>query len=267
MYLVYWTCRPVYESQEKIGRPVFPSNRRRIRIVWRFGLPGTALKRKDSEMMKSVFWSEYSSPVGRLTLASDGERLTGLWIEGQKYFGGGILNGKLPKSVRPENTVPDNVRPGNTVPDNAIPGNAAAGNEIPGIVTPDGVKRDDRLAIFAQTKCWLDRYFAGERPAPGELPLAPEGGEFRQIVWRLLCEIPYGETTTYGALAVQAAAELGRPSMSAQAVGGAVGHNPISIVIPCHRVLGVNGSLTGYAGGLEAKRYLLRLEGIPDVHK
>ena len=92
--------------------------------------------------------------------------------------------------------------------------------------------------------------------------MAPRGGEFRQAVWELLCQIPYGELTTYGHLAKEMAARLGRASMSAQAVGGAVGHNPISIIIPCHRVVGSDSSLTGYAGGLEKKRYLLSLEGI-----
>ena len=86
--------------------------------------------------------------------------------------------------------------------------------------------------------------------------------EFQKLVWELLCEIPYGEVTTYGALAKKAAAKLGRSSMSSQAIGGAVGHNPISIIIPCHRVVGSNGSLTGYAGGLDVKRALLKLEGL-----
>ncbi len=109
--------------------------------------------------------------------------------------------------------------------------------------------------IFGPVRAWLDRYFAGERPAPAELPLAPSGGTFRQEVWKLLCEIPYGQTVTYGGIAKQ----LGNPS--AQAVGGAVGHNPISIIIPCHRVVGSSGSLTGYAGGLDKKIWLLKHEG------
>lgn len=92
------------------------------------------------------------------------------------------------------------------------------------------------------------------------LPLSPQGSEFAKLIWSLLCDIPYGETTTYGALAAKAAEAMGRAHMSAQAVGGAVGHNPISIIIPCHRVLGANGSLTGYAGGLERKLFLLNHE-------
>lgn len=93
-------------------------------------------------------------------------------------------------------------------------------------------------------------------------PVLPEWIDFRQIVWKILCEIPYGEVITYGEIARRAAAQMGKVSMSAQAVGGAVGHNPISIIIPCHRVVGTNGSLTGYAGGIEKKIALLELEGI-----
>lgn len=158
----------------------------------------------------------YRSPVGILTLASDGEALAGLWISGQKYYGGS-LSGKMTER--------------------------------------------DGLSVFTETKDWLDRYFAGEKPAICELELAPAGTAFQQTIWKLLCRIPYGQVTTYGALARQAAEVLGKPSMSGQAVGGAVGHNPISIIIPCHRVIGSDGSLTGYAGGTHVKARLLKLEG------
>ncbi len=109
--------------------------------------------------------------------------------------------------------------------------------------------------ILTDTKRWLDVYFTGREPdfTP---PLHPAGSPFRQTVWQLLLEIPYGQTATYGALAKR----LGGGRMSAQAVGGAVGHNPISIIVPCHRVIGANGSLTGYAGGLERKIRLLEIE-------
>lgn len=153
------------------------------------------------------------SPFGELTVASDGESLTGLWIKGQKYYGG-----------------------------------------------PEYAERTE-LPIFHRAEDWLNRYFAGRRPSPVELPLSPRGSEFRQVVWRLLCEIPYGEVTTYGELSRRAAKILGKEKMAAQAIGGAVGHNPISIIIPCHRVLGTDGSLTGYAGGLHIKRWLLEHEG------
>ena len=113
--------------------------------------------------------------------------------------------------------------------------------------------------LLAETKRWLDVYFSGSQPdfLP---PLHPAGSAFRQAVWALLLQIPYGQTTTYGAIARQLAAKQGIPKMSAQAVGGAIGHNKIAIVIPCHRVIGANGSLTGYAGGIDKKVKLLEWE-------
>ena len=116
--------------------------------------------------------------------------------------------------------------------------------------------------LLAKAKDWLGRYFAGEKPAISELTLHPIGGDFRQEVWKILREIPYGETTTYGEIAKQIAVRMGKEKMSAQAVGGAVGHNQISIIIPCHRVVGTNGSLTGYAGGIATKVKLLTHEGV-----
>jgi len=158
----------------------------------------------------------YPSPVGRITLACDGNSLVGLWIEGQKHHGG---------------TIPDDMTENNDIP------------------------------IFSVAKKWLDRYFAGEKPGILELPLRPIGSEFRQSVWAILCQIPYGSVITYGDIAKKMAVRMNRESMSSQAVGGAVGHNPISIIIPCHRVVGSNGSLTGYAGGVHTKVKLLELEG------
>lgn len=164
-----------------------------------------------------MFYStRYPSPVGPLLLASDGENLVGLWMEGQKYFGGAIS-------------------------EELVPG--------------------DDLPVFSVVRQWLDEYFAGKKPNIARLPLAPRGSDFRRAVWALLCEIPYGTTMTYGEIARIIADRTGRAGMSGQAVGGAVGHNPISIVIPCHRVVGADGSLTGYAGGLEKKVRLLELEG------
>lgn len=163
------------------------------------------------------FSTRYPSPVGMLTLACDGAHLTGLWMEGQKYFGGAI---------------------------------------------PEPMTERDDLPVFRAAKNWLDRYFAGQKPEISELPLHPIGGEFRQEVWKILCEIPYGEVVTYGDIAKKMAAQMGKKTMSGQAVGGAVGHNPISIIIPCHRVVGANGSLTGYAGGVDKKVKLLALEGV-----
>lgn len=158
---------------------------------------------------------EIPSPVGRLTMAGEEQTIVGLWLEGQKYFGSGLLP--------------------------AVPGETPA--------TRAG-------------RAWLEAYFSGGRPDPARLSLSPRGSPFAQLVWQLLLQIPYGQVTTYGALARVAARRLGRPSMSAQAVGGAVGHNPISILIPCHRVVGADGSLTGYAGGIARKRQLLELEKV-----
>ena len=123
------------------------------------------------------------------------------------------------------------------------------------------VLKDD-LEIFNKTKNWLDRYFKNEKPEISELPIAPIGNEFRQNVWKLLCKIPYGETTTYGEIAKEVAKIMNKKLMSAQAVGNAVGHNPISIIIPCHRVVGKNGNLTGYAGGIDKKVKLLEIENV-----
>lgn len=109
---------------------------------------------------------------------------------------------------------------------------------------------------------WLDDYFDGKKPSISRLSLAPRGGEFRQEVWSLLLEIPYGQLTTYGDIAKEVARRMGKEKMSAQAVGGAIGHNPISIIIPCHRVVGKSGSLTGYGGGIETKVKLLEHEGV-----
>ena len=113
--------------------------------------------------------------------------------------------------------------------------------------------------VLSEARRWLDLYFAGREP--GFLPpLHPAGSAFQQAVWALLLQIPYGQTVTYGELARQLGEKQGRPRMSAQAVGGAVGHNKISIIIPCHRVVGTGGSLTGYAGGIDRKVKLLALE-------
>ena len=121
---------------------------------------------------------------------------------------------------------------------------------------------NNELNIFIKTKDWLDKYFNGENPSIKKLKFSPSGNEFRQNVWKILCDIPYGKTTTYGNIAKQIADKMGKESMSAQAIGNAVGHNPISIIIPCHRVVGANGSLTGYGGGIKNKVKLLELENV-----
>lgn len=161
------------------------------------------------------YLSHYASPLGGITLASDGEALTGLWFDGQKYFAATL--------------------------------------------SPEWEEGD--LPLFREVREWLDLYFEGRDPG-FTLPLSPGGATpFRQAVWEILLTIPYGGTMTYGEIGARLAARQGLAHMSAQAVGGAVGHNPISLLIPCHRVVGGNGSLTGYAGGVEKKIKLLELEG------
>jgi len=118
------------------------------------------------------------------------------------------------------------------------------------------IKKTD-YPVFISLKAWLREYFAGRKPEI-TFKLSPVGTDFQQSVWKLLLKIPYGKTTTYGAIAAKLGSK--EKKASAQAVGGAVGHNPISVLIPCHRVLGADGSLTGYAGGLDKKQALLKLE-------
>ncbi|MCI5634267.1 MAG: methylated-DNA--[protein]-cysteine S-methyltransferase [Alphaproteobacteria bacterium] len=162
-----------------------------------------------------MFYSFYSdSPVGQLLMTSDGQNLTGLQMNKQRY--------------------------------NHIAENCLQNNDLP---------------IFLQTKQWLDDYCQGKKPSIAGLALKPQGSEFQQKVWRILQTIPYGEYITYGYIAKQVAQECGKAKMSAQAVGGAVGRNPICIIIPCHRVIGANGNLTGYDGGVDKKVILLRHEG------
>ena len=120
----------------------------------------------------------------------------------------------------------------------------------------EGLVLKPELPIFVQTENWLRRYFAGEAPNPGEIPLRPTGSDFATGVWEAVRHIPYGETTSYGELARSIGCR------SAQAVGGAVGRNPISIIVPCHRVIGTDGSMTGYAGGIDRKVALLKIEGV-----
>ena len=122
-----------------------------------------------------------------------------------------------------------------------------------------GEKRESEL--IRRTYKQFVEYLDGKRKV-FELPLSLKGTDFQKQVWQALRDIPYGETTTYGEIAQKMAVKLNKPGMSAQAVGGAVGHNPISIIIPCHRVVGSNGSLTGYAGGIDKKMWLLRHEGV-----
>lgn len=121
------------------------------------------------------------------------------------------------------------------------------------------VLRED-LPVFTETRSWLDDYFRGGNPPSDSIRIAPAGTEFRKHVWKMLCEIPYGETVTYGGIAEKFCKENSDVKASPRAVGGAVGRNPIAVIIPCHRVLGKGGRLCGYAGGLSRKAALLQLE-------
>ncbi len=123
----------------------------------------------------------------------------------------------------------------------------------------DGEHEEKEMPVLKKAKQWLDIYFSGKEP-DFTVPLHLTGTDFQNEVWEILCFVPYGKTTTYGKIAEEIAKKRGLQHMSAQAAGGAVGHNPISIIIPCHRVVGTTGSLTGYAGGIDKKLGLLRLE-------
>ncbi len=160
-----------------------------------------------------IYTYEYNSPLGAITLACDGEHITGLWFNGQRHFG--------------------NILPRET--------------------------EQKGMPLFRDAKRWLDIYFSGREPdfLP---PLRYDSTPFRKAVCDIMLTIPYGKTITYGEIAEIIAKQKGIEKMSAQAVGGAVGHNPISLLIPCHRVVGTNGSLTGYGGGIERKVKLLELE-------
>lgn len=167
---------------------------------------------EKSGLEPMVYRGTYASPLGPITLASDGAALTGLWFEGQRYYP----------------------------------------------AAPAGGWAEGDLPLFRETGRWLDVYFAGRDPGAPP-PLRFTGTAFQNAVWTALTAIPYGETRTYGDVAQALAAQGVRTP--ARAVGGAVGRNKLSILVPCHRVVGASGSLTGYAGGLARKTGLLRLEG------
>ncbi len=136
----------------------------------------------------------------------------------------------------------------------------STGRDVGKLSLAAGERRDD-LPVFERSRAWLDVYFAGERPDPRELPLVPAGTPFQLAVWETLLEIPYGQTVTYGWVAERVGTMRGRAT-SARAVGGAVGANPIGVIVPCHRVVGASGSLTGFGGGMAAKIALLKHEGV-----
>lgn len=166
-------------------------------------------------MSTSEYWTTYDSPVGLLTLCSNGLSLTALLFE---------------KEITAQQR--------------------------------ESLCRKDDLKIFTDTKDWLDRYFNGRKPDIEELDLSPSGSEFAMSVWKILRTIPYGKVITYGDIAKEMALIRDKKKMSAQAVGGAVGKNPISIILPCHRVIGAGGNLTGFGGGIDIKIKLLEHENV-----
>lgn len=168
-----------------------------------------------------IYKSYYQAPIGKMLIASNNNKLIGLWLDNQKYY---LANLK------------------------------------------EELQENNEEKIIVKTKKWLNRYFKGQKPQISELELEPIGSEFRKNVWKLLCNIPYGEITTYRNIAENMAKIMKKEKMSAQAVGSAIGHNPISIIIPCHRVVGTDGNLTGYAGGIDKKIKLLELENVNMKH-
>ena len=158
--------------------------------------------------------TEWKSPIGTLTIASDGSAITGLWMEGQAYWGAGLSD------------------------------MAQDGTHIP---------------VIQNTIAALESYFMGKDMDLSQIPLAPKGTPFQRSVWALVQQIPAGQTRTYGQIAAYLTATRGSKT-SPRAVGTAIGRNPTCILIPCHRVVGANGSLTGYAGGIQRKEFLLKLE-------
>lgn len=191
-----------------------------------------------------LYKSKYKSPLGMITIVCNEKVLLEAGLETQA-----CLLAESAQSISRNEIA-------------TVCGTGAGEAGIKGKMTEtEDAGRKNALELMKRVLNWFDLYFAGKKPDPRMLPLAPRGSEFRQMVWQELLEIPYGKTTTYGAIAGNVARKLHKEKMSAQAVGGAVGHNPVAIIIPCHRVVGSNGSLTGYAGGLDIKYKLLRHEG------
>ena len=175
------------------------------------------MSRKTNEGKGTMHYlNHYESPLGAMTMAGDGEHLTGLWFDGQNYDR-------------------------STISDDAV-------------VQP-------HLPVFTQTAQWLDTYFEGTDPGFTP-PIRVEGSDFKKMVTSIMLSIPFGATSTYAYIAAEVARRTGRKQMSAQAVGGAVGRNPIVLIVPCHRVVASDGSLRGYAGGVDRKERLLQMEGV-----
>ncbi|MDO4478014.1 MAG: methylated-DNA--[protein]-cysteine S-methyltransferase [Lachnospiraceae bacterium] len=213
-------------------------------------------------MAQPVYLDHFDSPLGNLTVASDGEALIGLWFDGQKYDQALLKSKKWKFANLEDSTTKANMSLPGAI---EIEGKAVENDRAEGNSANNGTFDNNARAVFETTKRWLSTYFQGNDPGAPP-PLRIYGSEFQKLICEIMLTVPFGETTTYGAIAKVAAERLGRERMSAQAVGGAVGHNPIGIIVPCHRVVGTNGSLTGYAGGIDKKIFLLNNEGQSIAH-
>lgn len=205
-----------------------------------------------------MLWTyKYNSPIGEMILLSDGKNLTGLWFLGQKYFGYNInKNHNSNNNLSNINNKKINNNSVKNIPENDI--------KLKDCFIDDN-NSNKMLPIFQQTIKWLDNYFSGEKPNFTPPILLQNISPFRKYVLELLLEIPYGTTTTYKNIAKIIENKTNK-KVSCQAVGGAVSHNPISIIIPCHRVISSSQNLTGYAGGINKKIKLLEIENL-DISK
>ena len=180
-----------------------------------------------------IYKYEYPSMLGTITVASDGPHLCGLWLENQRYFEEKIEERVLGKRAK-------------------------TAKEVQLLLGEEALQQSTGLQ---KTLVWLDTYFAGKDP-DALPPLAMHGTEFQEQVWNQISQIPYGETRTYGDIAQALAPHRPNGKISCRAVGSAIGKNPITVIVPCHRVIGAGNNLTGYAGGLQRKLQLLDLEGV-----
>lgn len=215
----------------------------------------------------------YISPFGKMLLSADAEGLTGVWFVGQKYFASRLQDAQdlsvLNAADNPDaSTVahfPAVLNDFDDTASNLVNVSSNFGDASNSVVQTSSIQanatQSSAVQALRMAKRWLDEYFTGIEPTV-QVPLHLVGTDFQNEVWEILQTIPYGKTITYGDIAKQIAAKRGIARMSSQAVGGAVGHNPVSIIVPCHRVVGSNGNLTGYAGGIDKKVALLTLEGL-----
>ena len=216
------------------------------------------------------YYTEYESPLGTIIMLSEGAALTGLYmLEGNQYVDT-ILSGtedKVNVFVKPNeqriqaclNTLPwrENEGEANVFVKPNEQRIQACLNTLPW--RENEGEANDSLVVFSETRLWLDRYFSGDRPV--KMPkIELKGSAFQKEVWGALLSVPYGSVTTYGQIAKVTAERMGRKSMSAQAIGNAVGRNPIMILVPCHRVIKADGSIGGFSAGVERKKWLLEHE-------